>query len=283
MPTTHIPASPVSLSVYHGTQDIPGEQWEAFSWHEPKVGECTHGEAAILRPEGTSGSLMAGFWRSYPTAPGAGQDGSQRFLYTSPSGDEVECVIEGYATLTVMATGEKHRVSPGSIISSPKGLEVLWEVEGPYFKKFWCVFEGTQIKDNPATDLLVTHINTDHSDWQEFTLVGPDGKERSYGQILVLRDQGSTGNLLCGLWRGGVGISGSEAYPLGSMSMPYDAPLGDETMLLIEGAIEVMESDTGKRHSFQPGDMVGLSAGQLISYTSRGLFNKKFWIATRDG
>ncbi|WP_242126178.1 cupin domain-containing protein [Sphingobium sp. Sx8-8] len=282
MATINIPASLVSPTVYHGTQDIPADQWEAFSWHEPKVGDCTHGEAAILRPEGTSGSLMAGLWRTYPTAPGAGEGGSQRFLYTSPSGDEVECVIEGHATLTVIATGEKHRVSPGSIISSPKGLEVLWEVEGPYFKKFWCVFDGTHAKDNPPADLLVTHINADHSDWREFKLVGPDEQERSYGQILVLRDRGSTGNLMCGLWRGGVGIPGSEAFPVGNMAMPYNAPLGDETMLLIDGAVDIV-SDTGDRHSFQPGDIVGLSAGQPISYTSRGLFNKKFWIATGDG
>jgi hypothetical protein len=61
VPATHV--------VHGGTQDIPRDQWLPFEWIEPRLGRQVHGEIAVIRPFGTSGTLMAGFWRTHATAP----------------------------------------------------------------------------------------------------------------------------------------------------------------------------------------------------------------------
>src|SRR4051812_40200484 len=99
-------------TVYGGVQNPPAGQWAPFDWIEPRLGRQVHGEVTIIRPEGTSGSLQAGFWRTGPTAPGADADGSHKLLYSAPLGDELACVIDGSATLTVISTGKSYRVVP---------------------------------------------------------------------------------------------------------------------------------------------------------------------------
>jgi uncharacterized cupin superfamily protein len=151
--------STASHKVHGGTANPAPDQWVPFEWEEPGLGQQVHGEIAVIRTHGTSGSLQAGFWRTGPTSPGAQKDGSHKVVYSSPLGDETACVIEGSATLTVKSTGKKFHIAPGSIVSSPKNLEVTWEINGPYFKKYWCIFNGTQATPIPPRDLLVTNSN----------------------------------------------------------------------------------------------------------------------------
>lgn len=273
---------PATHKVHGGTQNPSPDKWVPFEWEEPRLGKRVAGEIAVIREFGTSGSLTAGFWRSAATSPGAARDGSQTVIYSAPLGDETACVIEGSATLTVNSTGKKYHVAPGSIISSPKGLEVTWEVNGPFFKKYWCIFNGTQATKNPPTDLLVTNMNDNPPDWQAYDFVEPKEGPQTAGELFFIREGGSTGTMLSGIWRSGKGIPGTNVDAKGALMTPYTGVLGDETILLLEGEVDVVETLTGKKHSFRAGDVIGLSSGMHITWTSRGPFSKKLWVITKD-
>jgi uncharacterized cupin superfamily protein len=76
--------------------------------------------------------------------------------------------------------------------------------------------------------------------------------------------------------------SGSSVDAKGTLITPYTGTLGDETILLLEGEVEVLETDSGKKHSFKAGDVIGLTSGMHIEWTSKGPFAKKLWVITRD-
>lgn len=274
--------SSTELKVHGGTQDLSPDHWAPFQWDEPTLGAQTHGEIAVIRVSGTSGSLMAGFWRTGPTSPGASSDGAHRVFYSSPLGDETAVVLEGSATLTVKSTGKKHHVSPGSIISSPKGLEVTWDIDGPYFKKYWCIFNGSQPTPNPPKDLLISNINDNPTDWAAYHFTEPKEGPLVAGELFFIRQGGSTGTMMSGIWRSGKGIPGTNVDSNGTLMTPYTGVLGDETILLLEGEVEVVETKTGKRHSFKAGDVIGLSSGMHVTWTSKGPFSKKLWVISRD-
>lgn len=274
IPDTHV--------VHGGIQDTPKDQWVPFEWEEPRLGPCVHGEIAVIRPFGTSGTLMAGFWRTGPTSPGASADGSHTAIYSAPLGDETACVLEGCATLTVASTGEKFRVAPGSIISSPKNLEVLWEFDGPYFKKYWCIFDGTEATANPPRDLKISNVSDNPREWQAYHFDEPKEGPLVAGELFFIRDSGATGTHMSGIWRSGKDIAGSDVDAAGQMVTPYTGVLGDETILLLEGEVDVVETLTGVQHSFKAGDVIGLSSGMHVTWTSKGPFSKKLWVITRD-
>ncbi|NKJ45050.1 MULTISPECIES: cupin domain-containing protein [unclassified Novosphingobium] len=269
-------------AVHGGVQNEPNEKWVPFEWIEPRFGAQVHGEYVVIRPEGTSGSLSAGFWRTGPSAPGAAADGSHTIVYSSPLGDETACVIDGTAVLTVIATGKSYKVGPGSIIYSPKGLEVQWEIEGPSFKKWWCIWNGSEPTANPPQDLLIMHTSENPDEWQEYHFVEPAEGAQVAGELYFNRSAGSTGTMLSGVWRSGKGIAGTNVDEKGTLVTPYTGVLGDETILLLEGEVEVVETDTGKVHNFKAGDSIGLSSGMHITWTSKGPFSKKLWVITRD-
>ena len=50
------------------------------------------------------------------------------------------------------------------------------------------------------------------------------------------------------------------------MVNPYVGATGDETMLLLEGEVEIIEKESGKRHLFRAGDAFGLSAGMHVTW-----------------
>lgn len=274
--------SQATLKVHGGTGTPAPDQWIPFAWDEPGLGHQVHGEIAVIRSNGTSGHLQAGFWRSASTSPGARADGSQTVVYSSPLGDETACVIEGSATLTVTATGEKFRITPGSIVSSPKNLEVTWEIDGPYFKKYWCIFNGSVDTAHPPRDLKISNINDNPPDWQEYHFVEPREGAQVAGELYFIRDGGTTGTMLSGVWRAGKGIAGSHVDASGALTTPYTGVLGDETMLLLEGEVEVTETLSGKKHSFRAGDVIGLASGMHVTWVSKGPFVKKLWVITRD-
>ncbi|MGE0278795.1 MAG: cupin domain-containing protein [Nitrospiraceae bacterium] len=272
--------APATHRVHGGTQNPAPDQWIPFEWEEPSIGRQVHGEIAVIRPCGTSGSLMAGFWRTAPTSPGCARDGSNRSLYSSPLGDETAVVLEGSATLTVRATGKKYDVVPGSIISSPKNLDVDWEINGPYFKKYWCIFDAPQETPNPPRDLLITNVNDNPPDWQDYHFTEPKEGPQVAGELFFIRQTGATGTMMSGIWRSGKGIAGTNVDRNGTLVTPYTGVLGDETILLLEGEVDVVETLSGKQHHFRAGDVIGLSSGMHITWTSRGPFTKKLWVIT---
>ena len=270
------------LVVHGGVQNEASEKWAPLEWVEPRLGPQVHGEYVVIRPAGVSGSLLAGFWRTGPTAPGAAPDGSHTVPYSSPWGDETACVIDGTAVLTVLSTGKRYEVGPGSIISSPKGLEVRWDIKAPSFKKWWCIWNGSKPTANPPKDLLVTHVSDNPDEWHEYHFTEPAEGPLVAGELHFIRTGGSTGTMLSGIWRSGKGIAGTHVDDKGALITPYTGVLGDETILLLEGEVEVVETETGKKHTFKAGDMIGLSSGMHITWTSKGPFSKKLWVITRD-
>jgi uncharacterized cupin superfamily protein len=88
--------------------------------------------------------------------------------------------------------------------------------------------------------------------------------------------------MMSGIWRSGKGIAGTNVDVRGTLMTPYTGVLGDETILLLEGEVDVVETLTGKKHSFRAGDVIGLSSGMHITWTSRGPFSKKLWVISND-
>ncbi len=272
----------VEHKVHGGTQNPAPESWVPFEWEEPRLGAQTAGEVAIIRTHGATGSLQAGFWRTGPTSPGAAPDGSHTIVYSSPLGDETAAVLEGSATITVNSTGEKFEVAPGSVVSHPKGLELTWEVHAPYFKKYWVIWNGSDNTPNAPRDLKVTNWNDNPDEWAEYHFTEPAEGALVAGELFFIREGGSTGTHMSGIWRSGKGIAGSDVDERGALKTPYTGTLGDETILLLEGEVEVVETESGRVHNFRAGDVIGLTSGQHITWTSKGPFSKKLWVITKD-
>jgi uncharacterized cupin superfamily protein len=271
-PTTHV--------VHGGAQCPSPETWVPFEAIDPVKGKQSLGEVTIARAFGTSGSLSSGFWRTGPTSPGCRADGSATAIYSSPLGDETACVIDGTATLTVLATGQKYRVGPGSIISSPKGVDVEWDIEGPFFKKYWCIWCGTV--SQPKLELQINHASDNPEEWTEYHVTEPKEGRVVLGERYFIRSRGSTGTMMSGVWRSGKGIAGSDVDAKGSMTAPYTGISGDQTIWLLEGEVEVTEIETGTKHNFKAGDAIGLTSGMPVTWKSKGPFSKSLWVITRD-
>ncbi|CAK7231634.1 hypothetical protein SCUCBS95973_007984 [Sporothrix curviconia] len=275
-------AQPATHVIHSGKQvPAPGD-WTPFEWTEPSLGKQTHGEVSIARAFGTSGNLSSGFWRTGPTSPGAKADGSHSLTYSSPLGDETAVVLDGTATLTVVATGKSYTIAPGSVVSSPKNLEVKWEIASPFFKKYWCIWDGTEATASPPTDLLITNINDNPEKWDDYHFTEPKEGPQVAGELYFIRSGGSSGTMLSGVWRSGKGIAGTNVDENGTLTTPYTGVLGDETILLLEGEVDVIETETQKKHSFRAGDAIGLTAGMHITWISKGPYTKKLWVITKD-
>lgn len=102
------------------------------------------------------------------------------------------------------------------------------------------------------------------------------------GEVYFKRNGGSTGTMLSRVWHSGKCIAGSDDDVHGTMTTPYTGVLGDETILLLEGEVEITETETGKKNNFKKGDTIGLTSGVHITWVSKGPFSKKLWVITRD-
>lgn len=108
-------------------------------------------------------------------------------------------------------------------------------------------------------------------DWED-PLHGPQSK----GEVVTIRTGGATGGTVAsGLWRTGAGIAGCNDD--GTCDIEYSAPLGDETMVLLEGSAEVLETKSGKKHHFKAGDILAHPKHVDLKWHVNGPFLKKFW------
>lgn len=264
---------------WFGRNPAKGE-WVPFEWDDPVHGHQVVGEVAVVRSSGTMGSHTSGFWRVGETTPGSASDGSCQVKSSSPDGDEVLLVMEGEATVTVASSGKQHRVTRGSIVFHPKNVDVIWDIKGPFFKKFWVRWDC----DNPAAtmdDITVGHIDAEPAAWAPWKFVEPAEGPQEGGELYnILQKGGSTGTLLAGVWRATPGRYGCD--PDGACSVPYTSVLGDETELLIEGQVHVRDDQTGEEWDCQAGDLLGITAGVHITWSGQGPFVKKLWVITND-
>ncbi|AFA71775.1 hypothetical protein GPOL_c07060 [Gordonia polyisoprenivorans VH2] len=227
------------------------------------------------------GTHEAGFWRAGKGIRGCSLDGSCRMPYSAPLGDETIVVVEGTATITVAATGRQHRIGPGSIVCHPKGVDLVWEINGPSFKRFTALWDC----DNPATpltDIIVGHIHDapPPDSWEPYSWDEPADGHFDTGELYYVRSTGTTGTLMTGIWHSGPGIQ--PCAPDGTVGFPYTTPLGDETELILEGRIRVHDYDTDTDYEFGPGDVVGLSRGHRVHWSTVTPYVTKLWIITND-
>jgi uncharacterized cupin superfamily protein len=126
--------------IYVGNRNLnPADGWTPFEWVEPVHGPQVKGEVLMIRPEGTSGTLMAGLWRTGVGIVGCAADGSSTVPYTAPLGDETMLLLEGRAHLLNEETGEEYDFPAGEVICLPSGPPVRWTSEAPFVKKFWVI------------------------------------------------------------------------------------------------------------------------------------------------
>jgi uncharacterized cupin superfamily protein len=267
--------------VYVGNRSLnPDEGWIPFSWLEPVHGPQTKGEVLVIRPGGTAGGdHKAGLWRTGKDIAGCEPDGSCFVKYSAPDADETIVILEGNVEVTVISTGKKYHLEAGSIMSHPKGLDISWDIKGPYLKKFWVLWDSPH-PATPGEDVFVSHISASPAEWTTFSWEEPVHGQQTCGELTFVRETGVTGTLLTGLWRTGVGIPGCEAD--GSATVPYTAPLGDETILLLEGTVHMVDEETGREYEFKAGDVICLPKGLPIRWTSNGPFLKKFFLITNE-
>jgi uncharacterized cupin superfamily protein len=271
------PPTPKSLELFIGNRNDNPAQWTAFGWDDPVHGPQVEGELIVIRPEGSSGSLAAGLWRTSPISPGCRADGSSTIVYSAPLGDETMLILEGETEITVKKTGKKHRIKAGDIISHPKGLDITWEVSGPFLKKMWVIWDSPETAGS-ADDLYVGNTTGKADGWIPFEWDEPHRGPSKEGEIHVIRDVGATGTLMCGLWR--TSMTSPVRAADGTSEVWYSAPLGDETLMLIEGEAVLTVTETGQQYHIKAGDIVGHPKNLLVHWSIRSPYLKKFWVIT---
>ena len=127
--------------------------------------------------------------------------------------------------------------------------------------------------------ISVGNRNLNPPQWVDFDWEDPKHGHQAKGEVTVIRAEGTSGELAAGLWRTGHEIVGCEAD--GSCTIRYSAPLGDETLVLLEGQAHLLNEETGEEYVLQAGDIVGLPEGLPVKWTSKGPFLKKFSVFTR--
>ncbi|MCA6104126.1 MULTISPECIES: cupin domain-containing protein [Bradyrhizobium] len=268
-----------SLELFVGNRnDNPAkDKWTAFEWDDPLHGKQVKGDLIVIRPEGSSGSLLSGLWRTSPVSSGCRPDGSCNVVYSAPVGDETILILEGEAHITVTKTGKKHHIKAGDIISHPKNLDVTWEIPAPFLKKMWVIWDSPNVA-TPADAIYTGNITGDADKWVPFEWNEPVHGPSKVGEVQVIRKVGSTGTLMCGLWR--TGMTSPTRKADGSSEMRYSSPMGDETFFLLEGEAVLTVTQTGKQYHIKAGDIVGQPKNLDLHWSIKTPFLKKFWVIT---
>ena len=267
----------------HGGKESHIKDWIPYEWDDPNLGKQLRGEVGMVRSCGTSGYLTSGFWRIGSTSPLAAPDGSHSFTYSSPAGDDITCVLEGSARLTIPATGETYSVGPGTIITTPRGIEVQYEIAPPHFKTFWCIWSGTSLTLNPPTNLQINHVDDRPDHWSRHPLNGPELGPLVGGEFYYILNGGTSGSFMSGIRRWQETLGGSDVNAPTHATIPYDAKFGDETIFLLEGTVEIIETGGGGvQRKFEAGDVIGLSQGMPVKWILNGSVIKMLWIITHD-
>lgn len=277
-----------SRKIELGSRDANFGDWMPYTWVEPGLDTQVKGEFAIIRTGSTSGAHQAGLWRSGAGVPGCDDGGSCVFDCSAQDADEVCFVIEGEATVTVGSTNAQFKLRPGSIFIQPKGLAVRWATHGPSFKKLWVHWDSP--RTNAASNVLfVGHVDDDSEAWVPYEWVEPqNGLKYSCGELLVLSDTGSSGTLRCGVWRSRLDESAPPAADIAACKSGRCAGhrigsargIGDETMILLEGASQIVDEDTSEAYHFVVGDIIAVYEGLQGRWTSKSPYMKKFWVVT---
>lgn len=124
--------------------------------------------------------------------------------------------------------------------------------------------------------IAIGNRNDNPADWTPFAWEDPKYGSQVKGEVHVIRQSGTSGNLMAGLWRTGHEIAGCE--PDGSCWVKYTAPLGDETMLLLEGTAVITEVASGRKHEVGAGTIIANPKHVDLYWEISAPFLKKFWV-----
>ncbi|KAJ4211232.1 hypothetical protein NW759_012712 [Fusarium solani] len=256
----------------HGSRSTTGT-WTPFDWEDPVFGPQSKGEVVTIRTGGISGFPAAGLWLTDPGIAGCNDDGSCDVVYSAPLGDETMLLLEGSSEVTIKSSGKKNNYKPSKACPAFLALyhALLEEVLGNMGRHY----SGTKLDD-----VIVSNINHNPQGWAPFIWEEPGKGQKAVGEFTLVRSTGSTGTLEVGLWRTGRGIPGCNED--GSASFEYSSLLGDETIMLLEGLVTIVEHESGKMRKFQAGDIIALPSGLKVSWTSEGPFVKTYFVATND-
>jgi uncharacterized cupin superfamily protein len=138
-------ASTESKSIFGAPSYVNPKEWIPLDYEHKRgttsPGRQVAGECCFLRTKGSgSHTLLVGLWRSYAGAPGCDPETGGVYLpWEATWGDEQVYIVEGTETITNLETGEVHHFKPGDIFSMSKGVDLDIQVDGPYFKKYFCI------------------------------------------------------------------------------------------------------------------------------------------------
>ena len=92
-------------------------------------------------------------------------------------------------------------------------------------------------------DIHVGNRNLNPANWTPFEWEDPLHGPQIKGEVVVICPEGTSGTCRRDCGATGYEIPGCEAD--GSCRIKYSAPLGDETMVILEGSARVTETATG--------------------------------------
>ena len=118
--------------------------------------------------------------------------------------------------------------------------------------------------------------NDNPAQWAPFTWDDPHFGPQVNGEVAPVAFDHTSGSLQLGFWRTAKGIPGCNED--GSCHVDYSAPLGDETMVILEGTATVTVTATGKRYRLEAGTIISHPKGVALSWDIDSPFLKKFWI-----
>lgn len=105
---------------------------------------------------------------------------------------------------------------------------------------------------------LTTRISTggglSTADWAPWEWNDPIHGDQTIGQFGVIRTNGTMGTHVAGYWRSAAGLPGCAAD--GTCRMPYSAPLGDETTVVLDGEATITVTATGRQHELTRGSIL---------------------------
>jgi uncharacterized cupin superfamily protein len=269
-------------------RDMEHGHWLPFTWGTSTPGEQPRGELALIRTGSSSGDHQAGLWRTGAGLVGCAADGSCRFAFAAPGGDETLFILEGKATITVPATGRQHDLVPGSIVSQPKGVALDWAIEGRRFRALWVHWNSPQIA-RPRYAPVIAHVDDESAGWVPYEWIEPEnGLPYHCGEMLFVRTTGSTGTLKVGIWRASPDPGSDETAPIETCQCGRCAGhrigsargVGDETMILLDGRSQIVDEDTGATYQFKAGDIIAVSEGLQGRWTSKARDMRKLFIVT---
>lgn len=125
-------------------------------------------------------------------------------------------------------------------------------------------------------ELAVSSRNANPAPWAPFQWNDPVFGPQTKGEVAPIPFKQIMGSLQLGLWRTGKGAPGCDAD--GACRVEYSAPLGDETVIVLEGTATVTIQSTGKQYQLEAGSILSHPKNVALTWDIASPFFKEFWV-----